>query len=87
MLLLIMQQLQKNPELQYYNTKMFKGMKFKKKLIICSKDETNESKEKTFFHKAPYFVLPVPALHSLMVPCPGEGDLEKVEGQGMTRMS
>ena len=58
---------------------MFKGMKYPEKtLILCSKDETNESEKKTHFHKVPYSVLPMPALHGFMVPCPGEGDLEKV---------
>lgn len=27
-----------------------------------------------------YFVLPVPALHSFVIPRPGEGDLETVKG-------
>ncbi len=35
-----------------------------------------ESKEKTYFLKAPYFVLPMPTLHGMMVPRPSESDLE-----------
>lgn len=35
-----------------------------------------ESKEKTHFLKASYFVLPMPALHGMMVPRPSESDLE-----------
>lgn len=46
---------------------MFKGSK-----IVSMEDE----QEVTYFLKASYFVLPMPALHSFMVPYPGESDLE-----------
>lgn len=35
-----------------------------------------ESEEETHFLKASYFVLPMPALHGMMVPRPSESDLE-----------
>lgn len=49
---------------------MFKGSK-----IVCMEDE-QKNVEVTYFLKASYFVLPMPALHSFVVPYPRESDLE-----------
>lgn len=61
-----------------YNAKMSKGVKYPhKKQIVCREDKM---KGRTHFLKMSYFVLPLPAFHTLMVPRPGESDLMTLEG-------